>query len=296
MAQWSRLCNVVGGTARGLDRGDIPEGPSDSVPLAVACLEFAQTLDNAAQTELAGALQRPVRVVRAQLHGAVDVRRFSNSLAYGLVRLVDDRELDAPDDLVARDRTLGRALPCEAGWSASLVRIKALTGLSSQVTAIDECLLDRRWREPNGFVEAAPDRRCDGKIDVDADEVHQLERTHGIAGRSDRAIDLLDARLLCLEHAQGLKREGPIDPIDDEPRRIPTNNGLLTKVAGELRRPADRVRRSPISDDDFDQRHHRCGVEEVKSHDAFLVPARVADVGDAQRAGVRREHLWLWHS
>src|SRR3954454_20428181 len=119
MAQWSRLCNVVGGTARGLDRRDIPEGASDSVALAMARLEVAQTIDDAAQTQRASTFERPVRVVRAQLHCAVDVARFSDSFAHGLVRLVDDRKLYAPDDLVACDRTLGRAFPGQAARSAS---------------------------------------------------------------------------------------------------------------------------------------------------------------------------------
>ena len=64
---------------------------TEAEALAVARLEVAQTVDDRAQAELAGALEWAVRMVRAELHRAVNVACLGDAVAYGRVRLVDDR-------------------------------------------------------------------------------------------------------------------------------------------------------------------------------------------------------------
>src|SRR5688572_2307410 len=112
-------------------------------------LELGEPVDHLTQAELPGPLERPVRVVGAELHGAVDVRRLGHSLAGGVVRLIDDRQLDAADDLLRperRRRRLGYARFGQAlGWTgraAVVVAVEALARLSAQAPQLDQAALD----------------------------------------------------------------------------------------------------------------------------------------------------------
>ena len=73
-----------------------------------------------------------------------------------------------------------------------LVSVEAATGLPAEVTRGHEPLLDRRRSQPVGPVEPLPDppRRREG--DVDAGQVHQLERAHREAAGAQGGVDLVD--------------------------------------------------------------------------------------------------------
>src|SRR4026209_1499209 len=73
-----------------LDRSDLPQCGRDPEALTVAHFEVAQPGHDLAQPQVCGALERTVRMVAAELHRAVDVGRLGDSLAGGVVGLVDD--------------------------------------------------------------------------------------------------------------------------------------------------------------------------------------------------------------
>ena len=78
--------------------------------------------------------------------------------------------------------------------AVGVVAIEAAAGLAPEPAALDEPLLETGRAEPlrqwvPGLERRRVERAGDGEVDVDADEVHQLERAHRVAGVPDRAID-----------------------------------------------------------------------------------------------------------
>ena len=67
---------------------------------------------------------------------------------------------------------------------------------------MDHRRLDRRGPEALRLVECFVQRRRDREVDVDADEVHEPERPHRVAGGLDRGVDLIDPGFAGLEHPQ----------------------------------------------------------------------------------------------
>jgi hypothetical protein len=169
------------------------------------------------------------------------------------------------------------------------VRIEALAGLPPEAVGGHEIRLDRRGSQPVRSTEAFPDRRCGSGRDVDAGQIHQLERPERKAGVAHRRVDRLDPRGLFLEDPQGFDRERPVDAVDNEAGRVGRADSRPTPGLHERRRPLDdrRIRLGP--GDDLHETHDRRRVEEVEPEDAVRVRRRRGDRGDRQGARIRRE-------
>ena len=159
---------------------------------------------------------------------------------------------------------------------------------------------DGRSRSGRPRPSHTPRRR--GEVDVDADEVHQLERAHREAGLAHRRVDRLDRRLAGLEHPQRLERERPVDPVDDEARRVGRTDRRPCPSARRAR-PRARPPPDPVAAPatTSTSAHHRRRVEEVEARRrapgalaasaiaatdrALVFVARIASaVADARRA------------
>ena len=90
---------------------------------------------------------------------------------------------------------------------------------------------------------ALPHAAGRGEVDVDADEVHELERAHrepGVANRRRRSPRPTASPPL--EQPQRLDRERPVDAVDDEPGRVAQRTGVLPHALDE---PSAARRRRP---------------------------------------------------
>ncbi len=196
----------------------------------------------------------------AEAHREVDVPGGRDRVPEGTVRLVHDGEGDPVRDVgdvgyVGRLRTVfaGRLIGslvevgCRYRHSAiGPVGVEPAAGLPAKAPCRDKPFLDRRWPESldervAGLAHPLVDARRSGQIHVDADEVHELERSHRVAGRTDGRIDLVDRRNASLEHRQRLEREWPVDSVDDETRRVERSGPAPCPTRSRRRRP-DRSR------------------------------------------------------
>src|SRR4051794_34448098 len=91
---------VRAGSVPRSDRGDLPERRRDPESLAVTLLQVAQPGYVLAQSELRGAVERAVGMIRPELHRTIDVGRLRDPFASRVVGLVDDRQLDARNYLI----------------------------------------------------------------------------------------------------------------------------------------------------------------------------------------------------
>jgi hypothetical protein len=158
------------------------------------------------------------------------------------------------------------------------------------MAGVDLAALQRR-RAPPRLVEALLEERArDLQADVDADEVHELERPHAEAAAEPAdAVDLLGRGEPLVDDAQRLQRERAVAPVDEEPDPV---GDLDDTAAHRLRRRAgdgDRVGRGVGARHDLDEAHDRRRVEEVHPDDAVGRARRRADRGHRQRRGVRRQ-------
>ena len=72
--------------------------------------------------------------------------------------------------------------------------IETPTCFSPKIPGIDKFFLNRVRRESRMPVELLPDRGAHGQVHIDADQVHQLERSHSKARMiSHHRVDLIDA-------------------------------------------------------------------------------------------------------
>ena len=96
----------------------------------------------------------------------------------------------------------------------------------------------RRRRAPPGSAtdgadpagRGPPRSRSRRRVDVDAGEVHQLERAERDSRRRAAPRRSPRRRGALLEDPQRLDRERPVDPVDDEPRRVGETDGVLPQA------------------------------------------------------------------
>ena len=124
------------------------------------------------------------------------------------------------------------------------------------------------------------------QADVEADEVGQLERSHGVVQPDPGAgVDVLRGAQALLVGAHRLGQEGHHHPIDDETRPVLTDDHLLA----QLRRQLPDVGLGCVvglhAARQLDQRHHWYRAEEVQAHEtaAPLGGQRRREAGDADR-------------
>ena len=131
-----------------------------------------------------------------------------------------------------------------------------------------------------------------GKVDVDADEVHELERAHREAGVADRLVDARDRGDARLEEVQRLQGEWPIHPVDDEARAVAADDRRLAPHPHQRDRPVNDGGVAERGADHLNERHARRRIEEMQADDPTLMRNGTragADRFDRDGAGVRRE-------
>jgi hypothetical protein len=168
-----------------------------------------------------------------------------------------------------------------------VVRVEPGAGLAPEADLVDQALLDRRRTEPVRTAETLVHGGCNGEVDVDPDQIHQLERAHRVAGRSDRRIGFGDARLPGLEHPQRLDGERPVDAVDDEPRRVRDDHRRLAPALHQRGGPRDGIGAGLWRANDLDERHQRGRVEKMKAEHMVRPVRRFRDRRHRQRTGIR---------
>jgi hypothetical protein len=153
---------------------------------------------------------------------------------------------------------------------------------------------DRR-RSPARLAEALRvEALRDLEADVDADEVHQLERPHAKAAlHAADAIDRLDVRDLLCKQAQRLQPERPVAAVDEEARAVARADHRLAHRLSRRVRHFERARRGLLAGDHLEQRHQRRRVEEVHADDALRMDRRRSERRHEQRGGVASQHALL---
>src|SRR6478752_4103856 len=166
-------------------------------------------------------LEWALRMPGTETKRQVDVRLGGDAVGGGAMGLAVDRLEDPRRDrrsvetgFRARERRIhGAARPVR-------VSVEALPGRTAEMPVGHKPLLDRRRAQAVGPAEALPDAGRGSERDVDAGQVHELERTHRKARGAHRAVDPLGAGIAGFEHPQRLDGERPVDPVDDEARGV----------------------------------------------------------------------------
>ena len=128
----------------------------------------------------------------------------------------------------------------EAG-AFRVVAVEALTRLATEPAGGHEVSLDRRRPKSLGLSKRIPDGRCGGQVDVDSDQVHQLEGPQAGSPRRERPVSIPTiVASPRSSSAQGLDRERPVDPVDDEAGPIGAANGTSAPARDEGRRGPSR--------------------------------------------------------
>ena len=167
------------------------------------------------------------------------------------------------------------------------IAIETTPRLAAQETGADQFLLQDRGREARVVVVGGKHRVGDREVDVVADQVHQLERTHAeSAAVTQHGVQRCHIGGLLKQQAQGFGVVRPGDAIDDEAgRRFRVHRALAPAFSGGV----DRVRdlapgRQAL--DHFDQRHQRHRVKEMHADQAFRVRELRADRRHRDRRGI----------
>src|SRR5262245_64388486 len=106
--------------------------------------------------------------------------------------------------------------------------------LLSQEARLDKTLLRERRTIAWIVEESLVDRSCHGVVDIVADEVHELERTHAkLPELSHRPIDRGHVGDAFLQNAKGFAVERPRDAIHDETGRIRRHDWCLSPLLHE---------------------------------------------------------------
>ena len=112
----------------------------------------------------------------------------------------------------------------------------------------------------------------DAEAHVEADEVRQLERAHGVAvAELERGVDVLGAGDALLDHADRLETEHEAQAARGEARRVLHDDARLAHLLADGARGRDRLLGGLLRLDDLEQLHQVHGVEEV--HPDHLVGA-----------------------
>src|SRR3954469_25455612 len=174
---------------------------------AVALPQPIHRRQHVVEAELTPELDRALRPVEAELHAGIDVFGRADALAEREQGLVDDAALDPVEQLGFGRVQLGARIVVGPMRSVAVV-VPAAPGLPPQAAGSDHLGL-QRIRPPARLAERQlRERLRDGEADVDAHEVHQLERTHPVAAANAiDPVDVLDRGDALLQQSQRLAAE-----------------------------------------------------------------------------------------
>src|SRR2546426_2873204 len=125
----------------------------------------------------------------------------------------------------------------------------------------------------------------DGEADIQADQVGELERTHGVVvAELHRLVDVLGGRDALLEHPHGLKPERHAQPTGSEAGRILDDDRLFPERLGERHRPLDGLGGGLRVGHHFDELHGVHRIEKMQAHDTPGVPRGRGDRGQDRKS------------
>src|SRR3990167_9419325 len=101
------------------------------------------------------------------------------------------------------------------------IDVKTSAGLAPQVSAHHHALVNRAWTESRVFEKRMVKRLGGGKVDIVADQIHQLEGPHAEVPRFlHDPVDSFHGRAAVAQNAQRLIIKGAGDAVDDKARRV----------------------------------------------------------------------------
>ena len=169
------------------------------------------------------------------------------------------------------------------------VGVEAVARLPAQQPRRHHLLEDRRRRvQP---VAALLVHRVEDLVRrVEADQVEQRQRTHGVAAAEPHGrVDVLARGVLGLEHRHGVVEVAEEQRVGDEPCLVAADDGVLAEPSDERLHVGEHARLGHDRADDLDEVLHRGRVEEVDADHAARARVGGADLGDRQRRGVGRQ-------
>src|SRR5438552_3287194 len=190
------------------------------------------------------------------------------------------RSARAPVPAHDRDARHGRVLP---------VVVEAAARLSPEVPGQHHATQERRGREARLLVLVLQER---GHVvdDVQADEVGERQRAHGVVGAVlHRRIDVGDRAEAALEAADRVHHVGDEEAVHDVAGRIGDHDRRLAEPPGERDAALHRLRRRPQARRHLDQLHGVHRIEEVEADEALGPPGGGGQLGHGERRGVGRE-------
>ena len=160
-------------------------------------------------------------------------------------------------------------------------------GLAAEATGGHHPRLDR-VRLPARLVKALlPERLRDLEVDVDAHQVHELERAHAEAAADPHdPVDLIVRGDPVAQQAQRLERERARHAVGHEADRVGGADRLAAHRLGHLAGDRQRLLGGLVAGDHLHQAHQRRRVEEVHAADALGPLHPGGDRGHRERGGV----------
>src|SRR5271165_3488665 len=125
---------------------------------------------------------------------------------------------------------------------------------------------------------------------VEADEVEQRERPHGVAAAQlHRLVDVGDGAHALFIGANGVEQVGHQQAVDDESWLVNRAHRDFAQLGAEGNGGGEDLGRGGDGADDFDQLHHRDGIEEVQADEALGALGRRHELGHADGGSVGGE-------
>ena len=189
-----------------------------------------------------------------------------------------------------RERTPARRNACGQGTASFPVLLgvieEALAGLAAQLAGADH-LADEQGAAVLGIAGLLVQRVHDGLAHIQADQVAQSQRAHGVVGAQLHGrVDALCAGHAGVQQVGGLVDHGDEDLIHHEAGGLVDLHGLLADLHGQIPNGGKGRVRGLGPADHFHQLHHGGGVEEVHPDEPVLPLGRRGDGGDRDGGGV----------
>src|SRR3990172_10255397 len=148
------------------------------------------------------------------------------------------------------------------------IDVKTSAGLAPQVSAHHHAVVNRAWTESRVFEKRMVKRLGGGKVDIVADQVHQLEGSHAEVPRFFHdLVDGFHGRAAVAQNAQRLVVKGAGDTVDDKARRVFGASRRLADGANERGGFVHGFVGRAVALNDFHQRHQGRGIEKMQPQD-----------------------------